>query len=153
MKKEEGWYYYKNGVMLTGWQVVNGTWYYMEENGLMASDTWIGDYYVDASGAWITHYRPAAVDKHRRTLVVSQCRWKLSGTYMEVDRRKMVLLDAAGYMVTGWQNIGGAWYYLDGSGAMATGWIQLGSTWYYMNGSGGMMLRMASSWEYLVLSR
>ena len=52
VKKEEGWYYYKNGVMLTGWQVVNGTWYYMEENGLMASDTWIGEYYVDASGVW-----------------------------------------------------------------------------------------------------
>lgn len=34
VKKEEGWYYYKNGVMLTGWQVVNGTWYYMEENDL-----------------------------------------------------------------------------------------------------------------------
>ena len=59
IKKTEGWYYYKDGVMLTGWIQVAGVWYYMEETGLMAEDTWIGEYYVDANGAWITYYRPA----------------------------------------------------------------------------------------------
>ncbi len=47
------WYYLNtSGEMLTGWQWINGTWYYLYENGAMAANTWIGPYYVDASGAW-----------------------------------------------------------------------------------------------------
>lgn len=42
-----------SGAMLTGWQKVNGTWYYMYSNGAMAENTWVGNYYVNASGAWI----------------------------------------------------------------------------------------------------
>lgn len=152
VKKEEGWYYYKNGVMLTGWQVVNGTWYYMEENGLMASDTWIGEYYVDASGAWITHYRPAQ-------WMNTGGRWwyrNVDGSYpartWKLIEEEWYYFDAAGYMVTGWQNIGGAWYYLDGSGAMATGWQIIGGAWYYLNESGAMAtgwLWDGTAWYYL----
>ena len=79
---ETGWQtingslYYMNsaGIMLTGWQYIDGSWYYMDdsgarvnncwywvgtncyyfnENGEMAADAWIGDWYVDGSGAWI----------------------------------------------------------------------------------------------------
>ena len=39
-------------------------------------------------------------------------------------------------MATGWQNLGGTWYYLDASGAMATGWLNLGGTWYYLDANG-----------------
>lgn len=46
------------GRMLTGWQQINGKWYYLNpvsdgNKGAMAADAWIGDWYVDASGAWI----------------------------------------------------------------------------------------------------
>lgn len=56
LKNNGVWYYLgaaNDGVMKTGWQKVNGVWYYMDANGKMASDTWIGPYYVDASGKWI----------------------------------------------------------------------------------------------------
>lgn len=33
-------------------------------------------------------------------------------------------------MKTGWQSIGGTWYWFADSGAMATGWRQIGGTWY-----------------------
>ena len=47
------WYYMDiNGEMLTGWQQINDVWYYFADNGKMAADTWIGNWYVDASGAW-----------------------------------------------------------------------------------------------------
>ena len=47
------WYYMNSsGAMTTGWQKVNGTWYYMYDSGAMASNTWIGNYHVNASGAW-----------------------------------------------------------------------------------------------------
>ena len=39
--------------MLTGWQKVGGTWYYMYDSGAMAANTWIGSYYVNGSGAWV----------------------------------------------------------------------------------------------------
>lgn len=48
------WYYLNpNGSMATGWVDRNGTWYYFYSNGAMAVDTWIGNYYVNSSGAWV----------------------------------------------------------------------------------------------------
>ena len=50
------WYYLGmpyDGSMKTGWQYINGVWYYMYDAGHMASNTWIGKYYVDATGAWV----------------------------------------------------------------------------------------------------
>jgi mannosyl-glycoprotein endo-beta-N-acetylglucosaminidase len=42
-------------------------------------------------------------------------------------------------MVTGWNNIGGSWYYLEPSGAMATGWVITNGKWYYLASSGKML--------------
>ena len=48
------WYLFDNtGWMLTGWQKVGGTWYYMDASGAMAENPWVGNYYVDGSGAWV----------------------------------------------------------------------------------------------------
>ena len=48
------WYLFDNaGWMQTGWQKVGGTWYYMDASGAMAENTWVGNYYVDGSGAWV----------------------------------------------------------------------------------------------------
>ncbi|MSA12518.1 family 43 glycosylhydrolase [Lactonifactor sp. BIOML-A3] len=47
------WYYLKsNGAMATGWVKVSGKWYYLYNSGAMASNTWVGRYYVNASGVW-----------------------------------------------------------------------------------------------------
>ncbi len=54
LKLNGTWYYLKlNGVMATGWLKVGSNWYYFNSNGSMAKDTWIGNYYVDSSGKWI----------------------------------------------------------------------------------------------------
>ena len=68
------YYFDGSGWMITGWKYSEGIWYYMNdsgamisncwywigtncyyfnENGEMAADAWIGDWYVDGSGAWI----------------------------------------------------------------------------------------------------
>jgi FOG: Glucan-binding domain (YG repeat) len=39
---------------------------------------------------------------------------------------------------TGWNNIGGKWYYFDNSGYMKTGWVQDGGLWYYLYPDGSM---------------
>jgi len=53
---------------------------------------------------------------------------------------------------TGWQYLGGDWYYHRSSGAMATGWLQDGSTWYYLNVSDGDMktgwFQVNGKWYY-----
>ena len=43
--------------MLTGWQLIDGKWYYLNETsdgtrGAKMTDTWIGEYYVNKDGVW-----------------------------------------------------------------------------------------------------
>lgn len=35
------------------WVCTNGKWYYVDENCHMVSNTWVDNYYVDDTGAWI----------------------------------------------------------------------------------------------------
>ena len=136
------WYYLTgSGAMATGWIQTGGTWYYMNASGTMVTDTWIGNNYVDGSGAWI----PGKV-KAQAGWIQSGNRWwyrHADGSYTtngwEVINGAWYYFDGAGWMVTGWVKLSGTWYYLTGSGAMATGWIQTGGTWYYMNASGTMV--------------
>ena len=45
-----------------------------------------------------------------------------------------------GYMVTGWQKIGGKWYFFDEkSGAMKKGWIFWDGSWFYLDPETGVM--------------
>ena len=142
LKRPSGWYYLTgSGAMATGWIQLGSTWYYLNESGTMQADTWIGNNYVDGSGAWI----PGKV-KAQAGWVQSGSRWwyrHADGSYTtngwEVINGAWYYFDGAGWMVTGWVKLSGTWYYLTGSGAMATGWIQVGGTWYYMNTSGAMV--------------
>ena len=146
LKLPSGWYYLtESGAMATGWVQVGNIWYYMNESGVMQVDTWIGNNYVDGSGAWI----PGKA-KTQTGWVKSGNRWWYShsdGSYTtndwEVINGSWYYFDGSGWMVTGWLKRPSGWYYLTGSGAMATGWVQVGSTWYYMNESGVMQ---ADTW-------
>ena len=146
LKLSSGWYYLTgSGAMATGWVQVGNNWYYMNESGVMQADTWIGDNYVDGSGAWIP-----GKTKTQTGWVKSGNRWWYShadGSYTtngwEAINGSWYYFDGSGWMVTGWLKRPSGWYYLTGSGAMATGWVQVGSTWYYMNESGVMQ---ADTW-------
>ena len=142
LKRPSGWYYLTgSGAMATGWVQLGSTWYYLNESGTMLADTWIGNNYVDGSGAWI----PGKV-KAQAGWIQSGSRWwyrHADGSYTrnnwEMINGSWYYFDGAGWMATGWLKLGNNWYYLNpGNGAMVTGWLQLGSTWYYMNGSGAM---------------
>ena len=50
---EEKWYLFSpKGVMQVGWTKVKGTWYYLRKDGSMASNEWIGGYWLSKDGAW-----------------------------------------------------------------------------------------------------
>lgn len=62
---------------------------------------------------------------------------KRDGTYVKDAWRiidgKRYLFGKDGYMLTGWQERNGRWYYLHYStGEMWTGWLQDGADWYYL---------------------
>ena len=63
------YYMSSSGAMVSGWLLLDGSWYYMgadgakvtnqwignyylQADGTMATNTWIGNYYVGADGAW-----------------------------------------------------------------------------------------------------
>lgn len=47
------WYFMDgSGAMYHGWIQTGGKWYYLDEGGAMRVSTWIGNNYVDATGAW-----------------------------------------------------------------------------------------------------
>ena len=105
-----------SGEMQTGWQFINGAWYYMSSSGAMQigwqqiNGTW---YYMSVSGEM-------------------QTGWRLLGS-------AWYYMNGSGAMQTGWQFINGAWYYMTGSGAMSTGWLELGENTYYLCDSGEML--------------
>ena len=86
--------------MVTGWKLIDGNWYYLEQSGAMAtgwkliSNNW---YYLEQNGAMVTG-------------------WKL------IDSN-WYYLEENGSMATGWRLINNNWYYMYGSGIMATNTI------------------------------
>jgi len=124
------WYYMNpsSGAMQTGWLKLGSTWYYLKSDGTMAADTWVGDYYVNADGAWVPG-KEKPVDKWINT----SGRW----WYRHAD---------GSYTKSNWEQIGNQWYYFDKDGWMATGWLKLSDTWYYMNTSGA---RVSNCWTWV----
>ncbi|NCC43434.1 MAG: hypothetical protein EOM18_07585 [Clostridia bacterium] len=153
-QKVGGSWYYMNtsGAMLTGWQWIGSKSYYFYNSGVMAAATWVGNYYVDGSGAWVQ-------SKSSAGWVQSGNRWwyrHSDGSYTKSNWEKIegkwYYFDASGWMLTGWQKIGQSWYYLNGSGAMHTGWVKLGGGKYYLNASGAMLTgwqKIDGKWYYL----
>lgn len=104
------WYYFDgSGYMLTGWQNLGGTWYYMYDNGVMAANTWIGNYYLGVNGAmatniWIGNYYVGGDGAWIPGYGSSQ--WIRDGYgwwYRHAD---------GGYTTNNWEMIDGNWYYL-----------------------------------------
>lgn len=124
------WYYMNpsSGLMQTGWLKLRSTWYYLKSDGTMAADTLIGDYYVNADGAWVPG-KEKPVDKWINT----SGRW----WYRHAD---------GSYIKSNWEQIGNQWYYFDKDGWMVTGWLKLSDTWYYMNTSGA---RVSNCWTWV----
>lgn len=116
----DGDYYYfrSSGAMATGWVQIGGSWYYLAPSGA-AADGW-----VKSGGAW--YYIQDGL--------------MLSNTW-KYDGGQYYFLRSSGAMATGWSQIGGDWYYFGSGGAMHRGWLYSGGSWYYMNKSTGIMIR------------
>ena len=114
------WYYLDgSGHMLTGWQQIGGTYYYLQPSGAMAADTWIGDWYVDDSGAWIEGKKKIFEEG-----------------WININGLWWYQYEDGSYAKSGWKTIGGKEYYFDDAGWMQVGWLKQNGTWYYLNSDG-----------------
>ena len=135
LKSDQNWYYQKQGQLVqNAWVKDKGTWYFMNDKGVMFNQTWLyqgGNWYAfKSSGAMI------ASD------------WLY-------DNHSWYYLKDSGAMATGWMKDSGSWYYLNKSGSMATGWVKDSGSWYYLNNSGSMAtgwVKDSGSWYYLASS-
>lgn len=54
-KINNNWYYFtSSGTMKTGWYKDGSNWYYLDLDGSMAHDTYIGSYYINSNGVWVS---------------------------------------------------------------------------------------------------
>ena len=124
------------------WLKADGKWYYFQSDSTMATDTWIDNYYVDASGVWI----PSKEKPTDKWITSGNRKWyrHADGSYTkndwEVINGKYYRFDNEGWMVTGWKKINDIWYYMDKTTGerYGKGWHWIDGNCYYMNANGEM---------------
>ncbi|EOU1651894.1 cell wall-binding protein [Clostridium perfringens] len=129
---EGNWYYFNsNGNMKTGWEEINGYWYYFNNDGIMQTG------WQELGGKWY-YFRQ---DGNMRV------GWEQINGYW-------YYFGSDGSMQTGWQEVGGIWYYFRPDGNMKTGWEEINGYWYYFNGDGVMQTgwqEIGGVWYYFRL--
>ena len=144
---------------VSGWyENPKGTWYYFEEGEMLANE-WVQDgfwYYLGADGVMVKGWKQLEWN--------GVTDWYYFKTYAPNSGSMMTgwqflggewyYMASSGKMLTGWQQLGGKWYYLDPvNGDMETGWQQLGGKWYYMDPTNGDMKtgwqKVGNTWYYM----
>ena len=69
------WYYLRGGddgsMVANQWIKSGGKEYYLESSGAMATNKWIGQWYVDGSGAWVANANSANAGKIQKQRILS----------------------------------------------------------------------------------
>ena len=104
------YYFDEKGYMVTGWQKINGQDYYFNASGVMAMNTWVGAYYLDADGTMLTN-----------SFTPDGCYVGYNGSYLRNQwfgvHDKEYYFGANGVM---YKNAWSGAYYLGADGAMLT---------------------------------
>lgn len=154
-------YYYRDGIKVTGWQKIDGRWFYFNSSGAMLKG-WqqIGGkwYYfivqgsVGQSGTMLTGWQHLSGGKtfYFNSSGAMQTGWqKIDGKwyYFLVQGKA----GQSGTMLTGWQKLSNKWFYFNSSGVMQTGWQKIGGKWYYflVQGKAGQSGTMLTGWQKL----
>ena len=118
-----GWHYYDaDGVALTGWQYIDGKWYYLDPTSTPAGTMKTG-FFQDNTGTWFYADGNGVMQKG----------WQqIDGTWY--------FFDGNGARVTGWYQAGnGKWYYLNpaaGGGMVANASMEIDGEYWSFNGDG-----------------
>ena len=147
--------------MLSGWQVINGNWYYFKTSGILLKNQWIGNYYVGSDGKmlvnqWVDDYYVDnngrwAQDKKAYELVSdaygTRCFNNKISDYEKNCWKKITgyfyYFNQDGYALTGTQNINAKTYHFDSNGKMLTGWYEENGNTYWLDENG----QKSSGWH------
>lgn len=114
-KTSDGWILTENGERKTGWQQLDGTWYYLNPDGVMQTG------WQQLDGKWYYLADDGAM----------QTRW------IYLDNNWYYLRDS-GEMLTGWADIDGYYYYLEDSGEMRREDLTTDEAVYRFNSDGSL---------------
>ena len=134
---EDGKYYWisKDTSLQIGWVKHDNNWYWMKEDGSMASAEWItydkNRYYFRSWGGMYTGIQTIDGKKYAFRS------W--GGVYYDQTFQldgKTYHANADGTLATGWVQDGGKNYYFDEDGTSHTGWLLLNGVYYWINADG-----------------
>lgn len=160
--EEEGvWRFYEEAdyYVTDSWKKYEKDWYYLNEDGEIATDTRIDEYYVDANGKRVVNqWIKVNNDSYWDSADAPEYFWqyygksgKLTVSEWEKVDDNWYYFNEQGHMLTGKVEIGDGTYYLGAKndGSLKTGWIQLANenddleelySWYYFNNDGKMVV-------------
>ena len=151
------WYYFQpigdnTGAMQTGWKEINGKWYYFNSSGVMQTEwkeisgKW---YYFNPSGVMLTGWQQIGSTYYYFESSGDWSGWIIyEGYHYYRD-------PSTGEVYTkGWLKYNGYWYLLNTStGKICTGWQSYNGGYYYLEPSNGIMvtgwLPYGNYWYYL----
>ena len=109
----------------SGWQSAVGKWFYIE-NGKPIQSKW-----KKIDGDW--YYFNA--DRFMVTGIATEAKKDLDADDLTVDRAYALDGKTGALVIGGWVNVGdergSAWAFTDANGEVLTGWQQIGGKWYY----------------------
>lgn len=140
------WFYAKpDGTLATGWQKIDGDWYYFDESCRMKD-----------MGAAVIDGKRYVLDYQSGKMISNQ--WYLD-TWIDYWGSEQVVtgswlyLGPDGVAKTGWFKDGNTWYYANEYGDMQTGWLEDGDARYYLQDSGAMAknewIEEGGSWKFI----
>ena len=168
------WYFVRNGALVSGWEYINGHWYWFDSSaGCKMATGWIelsgSRYYLaqggDFQGAMATGWLyDGGAWYYAKDSGHMAGGWELIGGawyWLDSDNgcamaQGCVTVDGQDYLlgeyglVDGWVSYAGTWYY-GRDGQPETGWLKLGGTWYWLDPSAHGA--MATGWSDISSTR
>lgn len=141
------YYFSSKGIMQTGWiRTSKGVYYANKSSGALYASKWVGKYYFQEDGkmatnTWIDGKWVGADGKY--TGIQKKIGWITEGG-------KTYYYNKSSTLVKGWMTLDGDTYYLDkATGVLKTGWFKVGSKTYHADENGVISKKKWVSGKYL----
>ena len=78
------------GIIQTGWQLIDNNWYYFYEEGIMACNTYVDNYYLNENGCWTNELPIETKEEKVQVKITNSLRYKtLSWRYRQNNRNEL----------------------------------------------------------------
>ena len=94
------WYYLEpgTGIMATGWKMIGNTWYFFKSGGAMAASEWYGGYWFNADGSWTYPYTGSWKQNSTGWWFGDTSGWYARNAVIKIDN-VLYSFDANGYWI------------------------------------------------------